>query len=57
MSDGAIHIAKCWECGWRSPAVDTPGSAELYAGWHAIAAGCPVGMVRALRTSEVSDVQ
>jgi hypothetical protein len=52
MSDGAIHIAKCWRCGWSSPPTETTSNAELFAGWHAIEFGCPVGMVRTIRTSE-----
>lgn len=53
MSDGAIHVAKCWHCGWSSPPSESAGSAELYAGWHAIEYGCPIGRVQAIRTSEV----
>ena len=48
------HVAKCWRCGWRSPYVDSEAVSELYAGWHAIHAGCPIGEVRTLLTSEVT---
>jgi hypothetical protein len=53
MSDGRVHVAKCWSCGWVSEPSEAADVAELWAGWHALAAGCPVGRVRALRTSEV----
>jgi hypothetical protein len=55
MSDGAVHIAKCWACGWSSPPTETASSAELHAGWHAIGYGCPIGEVQTICTSEVSD--
>jgi len=54
MAEGAIHVAKCWRCGWSSPAASSAGSAELHAGWHAIEYGCPIGEVQTIRTSEVS---
>jgi len=54
MSDGAIWVAKCWECGWVSPSCETESSAHYWVGWHAIEYGCPVNTVRPLRTSEVS---
>jgi hypothetical protein len=53
MSDGRRYVAKCWSCGWVSESSEAADVAELWAGWHALAAGCPVGRVRALRTSEV----
>lgn len=55
MSDGAVWVAKCWECGWVSPGCDTERSAHYWVGSHAIVAGCPINTVRTLRTSEVSE--
>lgn len=54
MSDGAVWIARCWRCGWSSPSCETEGSAHYWVGIHAVEAGCPVGEVRAMLTSEVS---
>lgn len=54
MSDGAVWVAKCWECGWSSPSCESEGSARYWVGWHGIYVGCPVGAVRTMRTSEVS---
>lgn len=48
------YLARCWRCGWESPYVESEESAELFAGWHAIAAGCAIGEVRTLKTSEVT---
>jgi hypothetical protein len=54
MSDGAVYVARCFECGWESPHCETEGSATYWVGWHAIYDGCPINTVRSIRTSEVS---
>jgi len=47
-------FAKCWECGWESPACESERAAYYWVGSHAISSGCPINTVRPIKSSEVS---